>query len=45
MQTTIKQSAQQDKYYITNQNYQDYQNNFAFGLEYRIQFTRYHCAK
>ncbi|BAM32743.1 hypothetical protein HCBAA847_1513 [Helicobacter cinaedi CCUG 18818 = ATCC BAA-847] len=36
MQTTIKQSAQQNKYYIINQNYQDYQNNFHFGLDYRI---------
>ena len=36
MQTIIKQSAQQNKYYIINQNYQDYQNNFHFGLDYRI---------
>lgn len=36
MQTTIKQSAQQDKYYIINQNYQDYQTHFKFGLDYRI---------
>ncbi|GAB0173623.1 MAG: hypothetical protein MSS67_02315 [Helicobacter bilis] len=36
MQTTIKQSAQQNKYYIINQNYQDYQTHFKFGLDYRI---------
>lgn len=36
MQTTIKQSEQQNKSYITNQNYQDYQSNFTFGLEHRI---------
>ena len=35
-ETTIKQSAQQDKYYIINQNYQDYQTHFKFGLDYRI---------
>ncbi|WP_334088481.1 hypothetical protein, partial [Helicobacter typhlonius] len=28
----IKQSAQQNKYYIINQNYQDYQTHFKFGL-------------
>ena len=33
---TIKQSAQQNKYYIINQNYQDYQTHFKFGLDYRI---------
>ena len=32
----MKQSAQQDKYYIINQNYQDYQTHFKFGLDYRI---------
>ena len=36
MQTIIKQSAQQNKYYIINQNYQDYQTHFKFGLDYRI---------
>ncbi|WP_181882473.1 hypothetical protein [Helicobacter didelphidarum] len=36
MQTTIKQSAQQNKYHITNQNYQNYQNSFYFGLDFRI---------
>ena len=36
MQTTIKQSAQQNKYYIINQDYQDYQTHFKFGLDYRI---------
>ncbi|CUU39448.1 hypothetical protein [Helicobacter typhlonius] len=39
MQTTIKQSAQQNKYYIINQNYQDYQNykkTFNKGLNFRV---------
>ena len=35
-ETIINQSAQQNKYYIINQNYQDYQTHFKFGLDYRI---------
>lgn len=36
MDRTIEYSKKHNLYYIINQNYQDYQNNFHFGLDYRI---------
>ena len=45
MQTIIKQSAQQNKYYIINQNYQDYQNNFHLGLDFFIYTKSFYDIK
>ncbi|WP_230197957.1 DUF6402 family protein, partial [Helicobacter cinaedi] len=36
MNRAIEYSKKHNLYYIINQNYQDYQNNFHFGLDYRI---------
>ena len=36
MDRTIEYSKKHNLYYIINQNYQDYQTHFKFGLDYRI---------
>ncbi|RDU59879.1 hypothetical protein CQA53_11200 [Helicobacter didelphidarum] len=36
MDRVIKYSKKHNLYYIINQNYQDYQNSFYFGLDFRI---------
>ncbi len=36
MNRAIEYSKKYNLYYITNQNYQDYQTHFKFGLDYRI---------